>query len=336
MKKLRVFQTVKIKGIVPGFFVKHLGTVLLFLFLIPYIVTFLFGNLKEGSAEKMPLEDLNTEYGEGAVYVSNETIMGIENIPLEYYVADKLARSIDNYFEMETLKAQAVLIRSGLLAAGMTGENGNNIRNIKVEDGNYGSTVIPENIYEAVEETAGVYLAYQKQPVNGAYFAVSNGFTRDGEELFPTEYSYLKSVPCSRDFLSSDYASSVIYEENEFEKIWEMLTPVQMTEEVADNGKITMGNEMNQINLYRDSAGYVLYLEREGKCVSGEQFRNAFGLSSASFHLSKEGKKIMITVKGVGHGLGMSQYGANEMAKEGEDYITILNYFFQDVTINKL
>lgn len=336
MKKLRVFPTVRIKRIVPGAFTKRFGTVLLFLLLIPYFVTFLFGNLKEGGGEKPLLADLEERTGEGEVYVRNETAIGIENIPLERYVADKLARSIDSSFEKEALKAQAVLLRSGLLAQGMAGEEGENVKEIRVKDENYGEVVIEENMYEAVEQTAGIYLAYKERPVNGSYFAVSNGATRNGEELLLTEYPYLKKVSCDRDIFAPDYVNTIIYDENIFEKVLGQMQELPITrEEILKNEKIKEEKVMGNINLYMDSADYVLYLEREGKYVSGEQFRNAFRLPSASLHLSKEEKKVTITTKGVGHGLGMSQFEANEMAREGKDYTEILNYFFADTTFRK-
>lgn len=336
MKKLRVFQAFKIKRIVPGSVPRNLGTVLLFLLLFPYIITFLFGNLKEGEAEGEEAEYREAFYGE-RIYVSNTTALGTENIPLEVYVADRLARSMNSSFETEALKAQAVLIRSGMIASlEASGENAAGIGEIKMQDIYYGSVPVPENVLAAVSETKGVYLAYEGKAVNGAYFAVSNGATRNGEELFGEEYPYLKSVPCSRDFLSAEYASSVSCRCSEFDQNWENINSFSITEEeILEKAGVKSEKELDDITLYRDSAGYVLYVEREGKYVSGEQFRDSFRLASASFHLNKEGGEILITVKGTGHGLGMSQFGANEMAKEGKDYVEILNYFFEHVTFTK-
>ncbi len=332
MKKLRVFQTVKIKRIVPGFLSGNLGTVLLFLLLVPYLVTFLFGNLKEGtgSGETYAKKEGSTE--EGRFFINNRTLLGTERIPLESYVADKLARSMDGDYEIETLKAQAVLIRSGLLRQ-IADAGGNEIY---VEDTGYGSIPATEKIYTAVSQTEGVCLIYENKPINGAYFLVSNGATRNAGELLSEEYPYLKSVLCSRDFLSEDYAGLAYYEENEFERLWQQTPSFPATEEkIMENDKVTVEMEAGDYQIYRDSVGYVLYLERDGKFVTGEQFRESLRIPSASFHLNKEENKILITSKGVGHGLGMSQFGANEMAKEGKDYVKILNYFFQDVTITK-
>lgn len=178
---------------------------------------------------------------------------------------------------------------------------------------------------------------YQSRPVSGSYFAVSNGATRNGEELLFEEHPYLKSVLCSRDFLSEDYTSSVSLRKGEFDRIWQQMPSAgenPVMEETVYSEKDGAEKELD-ISIWRDSVGYVLYLERGGKYVTGEQFRESFHLASASFHLNEEDEKIVITVKGMGHGLGMSQFGANEMAREGEDYIGILEYFFQDVTFTK-
>lgn len=337
MKKRRVFQSVKKKRIVPGFFSKSLGTVLLLLLLVPYLITFLFGNLKERDAYVADMLKAEDALVQGNVFVNNSTVFGIESIPLELYVADQLARSIDNSFEPETLKAQAVLIRSDLLSSLYLADGSRREgREIATADEGYGSVPIQENILDAVTRTAGVCLLYDEIPVDGAYFAVSNGATRNGNELFFTEYPYLKSVICSRDFLAPEYTSTAAYDEGEFDSLWQDVPGIRITEEeILENGKVTKEEELEGYHIYRDSVGYVLYLEKDGKYASGEQFREIFRLLSSSFHFNKEGEQIFISVKGSGHGLGMSQFGANEMAREGADYIKILNYFFDDVIITK-
>lgn len=335
MKKLRVFQTVVHKRIVSGGSLKNLGTILLLFLIIPYLITFLFGNLREGEDSKTVSASVLDE-GDmvGSIYVCNTTVLGNESIPLEIYVADRLARSINENFEMEALKAQAVLIRSGLLAAD---ESGKNQKKIYVEDKEYGKERVSERIWQAVSETMGVCLMWEGKIVSGAYFTVSNGTTRNGEELSLTEYPYLKSVVCERDFLSEDYISYVSYGENEFEKLWQQIPKLSLSEEdIRRKEEIEAETMLEWLNVYRDSAGYVLYLESDEKCVSGEQFRNAFLLPSSSFRAEKEKTQILFTIKGAGHGLGMSQFGANELAKEEKDYVEILKYFFQDAIITKI
>lgn len=333
MKKLRVFQTVKKRRIVSGFSVRNLGTVLLLLLIIPYLITFLFGNLKEGSARQTMAEAVSDSSGKETISVVNVTSLGSETIPLEAYVADKLARSMDQNFHIEALKAQAVLIRSSLLASE---DNWSGGENVHVQDREYGSGTISEEVWQAVSDTAGVCLWWENQPAYGAYFTVSNGATRNAQELSLTEYPYLKSVACSRDFLSEDYISSVSCEETEFERIWEKIPALYLSEEEMEiKQALEPETAPEDLTLYRDSAGYVLYLETDEKCVAGESFRTAFLLPSSSFQIEKEESQVVFTVKGAGHGLGMSQFAANEMAAEGDDYVDILNYFFDDITITK-
>lgn len=331
----RVFQAFGKRRIASGFFGKNPGTILLFLLMTPYLVTFLFGNLQEGGWEDAQAVS-SLRVGEGGFMVNNDTALGSESIPLEVYVVDKLARSMDDTCEMEALKAQAVLIRSGLVAS--LYRNGEGVRGsrIGVQDRDYGSTDAGESVREAVSQTAGICLTFEGRPVNGAYFAVSNGTTRSGEELSLEEYPYLKSVPCSRDFMAEDFMSMTNLKKSEFERIWQQIPRIRKPEEALIPGKQGSVQEAPLgFTLYRDSAGYVLYLLREGEWASGEQFRESFHLSSSCFGLSEEDGEIFITVKGVGHGLGMSQFAANEMAAQGKDYVEILDYFFENVTFTK-
>ena len=157
---------------------------------------------------------------------------GNESIPLESYVADKLARSISAEYEPEALKAQAILIRSMLLSS--LYESGGSMsrgREIEVEDKDYGSIPVSEKMYTAVAETAGICLTCDGHPVSGAYFAVSNGATRNAQELLDEEYPYLKSVLCNRDFLSGDFTSSASYRKAEFDKLWQETMSFSITEE---------------------------------------------------------------------------------------------------------
>ena len=85
---------------------------------------------------------------------------------------------------------------------------------------------------------------------------------------------------------------------------------------------------------YYDS-GYVQDVCMQEVCVSGRSIREAFGLRSSSFEIVRDGKDVVITTKGSGHGIGMSQYGAQGMAQEGKSYREILQYYYQGVEIQK-
>lgn len=326
MNKLRVFQNVKRKRTASGFHVRNLGTVLLLLLLLPYIITCFFGNLQQEKETMQMSVMVREQLGTGRYTVVNKTPLGEERIPLELYVADKLARTMGSEYEMECLKAQAVLIRTNLLPEEKY--------EIQVEDDKYGKTEICEKHLLAAAETKGVFLEYQGAPILAAYFPVSAGETRNaGEVLESSEYPYLCGASCERDFLSEDFASTVTYKKREFEALWENIkegkskeTP-EMWQEKEEAG--------SEMEILTDSAGYVLFFRNNGEWITGEQLREEYHLPSAHFQLREEGDEIIFSVKGAGHGIGMSQFGANEMAKEKKSYTEILEYFFKDINFSK-
>lgn len=368
MKNFRVFKTVREKGIISGFSVKNLGMILFFLLGVPYLITLLFGNLQSKNQAQDMQENVMRQLVQDSYAVRNKTHLGEEVIPLELYVADKLARTADQEWELEALKAQAILIRtelhrqmqeegvSGLWADGERTDtvwlSGSDL--LETEDENYGSRPVFEKAYQAVAETAGLCVMFQDQFVIGAYFAVSSGMTRSASWLELSEYPYLQSVICEKDFLSEEYYDTLSFSESEFWKIWEEIpeegnaveredaeegnepeTDSAGEESMAEVFKV-VDTGIKKITYVRDRAGYVLYLKCDEKRISGEDFRRAYHLASADFYLSGEGKDLLIATKGKGHGLGMSQYQACQMAKEGESATQILEYFFADVTITKI
>lgn len=132
---------------------------------------------------------------------------------------------------------------------------------------------------------------------------------------------------CERDFTSQDYVHSIRMSRESFLEKMQKLCPEIGWEE---------GKALEEaFSLNRDRAGYVLEICSEKGTIAGEVFRREFSLNSSCFEWQEEGGTIVIKVKGVGHGLGFCQYGANEAAKKGSDYIDILNYFFSEIVIEK-
>lgn len=320
LSKLNIKPNVKNKRIAAMFPLGRIGAVLLFLFLVPYVISGMFGNV--GIEET--LSEILTE---GSIFVENTTNTGVEKIPLELYIADKLSRTMTTEYEEEALKAQAVLIRTALMAE-LYELKTKELKIIPVNDEGYGRGEIKNVFFEATAATQGVCARWKGEFIKASYFAVSNGATRNAGEVIPEqEHHYLKSVLCSRDFLSDYYLSKVSVSKSEFSAILEK------------NYGFTIGKsfQVEEFTLIRDSVGYVLNVEHDAiGMVSGESFRESLGLASSCFQLEEVNGKIEITVKGVGHGLGMSQYAANEMAKEDCDYIEILCEFFDEIELTKI
>ena len=361
MKEKEIIKNViENKRVVTGPDYRDMGAILLFIFLLPYIVSFFFGNagIGEELEENMPdekvafeVEMFREDLSEAEYIVCNTTIAGTEKIPLETYLVSRLPATIDMEYELEVLKAQAIVLRTELLRnyyeTKHTAEaNDGNAQNEEGKHYIYIESSLPqvsEQVYEkskeAVSSTRGMYLTYEKVPATAPYFAVSAGMTRNGSEAFHSEdYPYLKSVVCERDFTSENYVQTIKLSKQAFyERLWELANEKNMSKE-EEHGQVqellSQGLEKS-VSVNRDSAGYVTDVLVDGAYISGEGIRSAFLLNSSCFEWEEEGSTVVIRVKGVGHGLGLCHYGANEMAKEGNDYINILQYFFADIVIEK-
>ena len=143
------------------------------------------------------------------------------------------------------------------------------------------------------------------------YHKISAGKTRSGEEVFHDEaHSYLQSVESSQDKESEEYLTGIYINQNYLPE------------------KLVIKE--------RDSAGYVTELLADGKIVEGEAFRKGLGLVSANFTMQKFGDQVRFLCKGKGHGLGFSQYGGNEMAKEGKTEKEILEIYFPEMQVTDI
>lgn len=269
------------------------------------------------------LRQMEKQLLKGKSCVYNQTALGTEKIPLEIYTADMLERVMGEGYELEARKAQAILIRTNLISK----EDGE----ITVSDEEYGKNEVSAESLRAVYETRGICIEYEGNPIYGAYFLVSGGSTRQAGEIPGMEnYTYLAKVPCERDYMSADYMHTVEYSMDEFEKAWEKSREISEDE---IQGAAKADEEAAGIMIVRDSAGYGLFLKYKEKWILCEELRYELRLPSSDFKIEAEEGGLTFTVKGSGHGLGMSQFGANEMARKGKDFDEILRYFFRDVNI---
>lgn len=163
----------------------------------------------------------------------------------------------------------------------------------------------------AAEATAGQVLTYNGALKLVPYHEVSSGKTRDGEEVFHSaEYAYLKSVDSSQDKESPAYVNSTYVAASQL--------PAKL------------------VIKKRDSAGYITALTADGSWIEGETFRQGMHLASADFSVQKVGKMVRFLCKGKGNGLGFSQYGGNEMAKEGGRWEEILAAYFPEMEVTEV
>lgn len=217
-------------------------------------------------------------------------------------------------YEDEAVKAQAVIARSEVYRRVENGESEGEILG-EVSESLGGKLLSAADKMQqygiAAEATAGLVLTYNGKLKLVPYHEISSGKTRDGEEIFHSaEYAYLKSVDSSQDKEAPDYVNS---------------TYVPISQLPA---KLAIKK--------RDSAGYVTALTADESWIEGETFRLGMHLASADFSVQKVGKMVRFLCKGKGHGLGFSQYGGNEMAKEGSGWEEILGAYFPEMEVTEV
>lgn len=229
---------------------------------------------------------------------------------LEDYIPVILSRQIPDDYEKEAIKAQAVIARTNFLRR-LEEENPADILQIEGQglESLYSIWKLPDPVYEkAVKETEGQVLTAEGKLKLVPYHELSGGKTRDGETAFHNEeFSYLKSVDSSMDKKAPSYLNSTYIAQEQ------------------------MPSELNIKE--REDTGYVVSLLADGKLLDGEAFSRGIGLASSDFSIQKVGSEFRFLSKGKGHGLGFSQYGGNELAREGSTWQEILQVYFPGMEI---
>lgn len=299
----------------------------MFVFLLPYVCASLWGHVGE-ETEKLRQREGMPQAQEAAGYeILVKYDWGVWTLPLEEYLVYKLSAVMPQEYEKEALKAQAVLLRTEVVEA-LRGED---TKSLQISGGGmerWYETDTGSEAYlpwrQAVEETAGLYLCCEGEPIQASYFKLSNGQTRDAAEVWDTDTRpYLTGISCVQDKAARDYSSIVkVSRTNYVRTLQARLTGNFSQQEILEGAAV-----------FYDSAGYVTKVSfsaenKETQEIDGEEFRYLFDLPSASFEMEQEKTQVIFRVTGVGHGFGMSQYGANCMALNGETYDQILAEFF--------
>ena len=299
----------------------------MFVFLLPYVCASLWGHVGE-ETEKLRQREGMPQAQEAAGYeILVKYDWGVWALPLEEYLVYKLSAVMPQEYEKEALKAQAVLLRTEVVEALREEDT----KSLQISGGGmerWYETDTGSEAYlpwrQAVEETAGLYLCCEGEPIQASYFKLSNGQTRDAAEVWDTDTRpYLTGISCVQDKAARDYSSIVkVSRTNYVRTLQARLTGNFSQQEILEGAAVSY-----------DSAGYVTKVSfsaenKEAQEIDGEEFRYLFDLPSASFEMEQEKTQVIFRVTGVGHGFGMSQYGANCMALNGETYDQILAEFF--------
>lgn len=179
---------------------------------------------------------------------------------------------------------------------------------------------------DAVNAVLGEIITFNGEPCTAAFSAICTGVTESAENVWGSAVPYLVSVKSSGDTLSPAYSDTKIFNRAQFAAATDALG-------ITVNEKTDFAKELKITELSK--AGTVLKMTVCGKEFSGAEIRDAFSLRSAAFEIGTAKNSVTFTVKGFGHGVGLSQYGADFMARQGSSYEEILKHYYKGVEIEK-
>ena len=319
---------------------------LLVFFLLPAFFT------KKNVEAKVSSNDVSNENAEKKAEIENydyknygsikllHTKTGeVEEVAIDTYLVNVVSAEMPADFEIEALKAQAVVARtytiykiqnkkhdnadicddSACCQAWVSKEERFARWEESVRESNW------QKIEQAVSETKGKIITYEGKPINAFFHSNSGGKTEIPVNVWGgTGYPYLQVVETSGEDNYTQYNSEVVLSNEELlEKLKVNYSDISIDFNNNDDLKILE---------YTDS-GRVKTVKFGNHNLSGTETRSLLGLRSTNFEIIKENENIKFSVKGYGHGVGMSQTGANTLAKEGKSYEDIINHFYIGVVI---
>ena len=256
--------------------------------------------------------------------VNIDTTDKLLTVELEEYIIGVVAGEMPALFSEEALKAQAIASRTYLINHLQSNNSISNTTDDQVyltkeemkEKWKDDYDKYYNKIKEAVTATKGLIMYYNNEPIKAYYFSTSNGYTASSISVFNEQRDYLTSVESPFDQDNSN--------------------TIEISKQDFCNKLDISCNQISITNIIKDNSNRVSKITINNKEFKGTQVRKLLSLRSTDFTFNIKETTIEIITKGYGHGVGMSQYGANNMAKIGYTYEEILKYYYQDVKIDSI
>lgn len=272
------------------------------------------------------------------VYFHNDDT--VKEMMLDEYIVGVVCAEMPASFELEALKAQAVATRSYTISK-INASSDDTVMQHKGADictdfahcqaytskdeayDSWGSNAKKyyEKIENAVFSTSDEIITYEGEVINAVFHASNGGRTENSKDVWGGDLPYLTSVESFGEALAPKYKSNVTLKTEEFKKILSSQYPDIKFDKLIGESTFTSGGSVSEIEL-------------GNKKIKGTDVRKLFGLYSANFSAKIKDDSIIFNVSGHGHGVGMSQYGANAMAADGKSYTEILSKYYTDTKIS--
>lgn len=312
-------------------------------FLIPVIFTkrdILNTSLKQETTEK-EIDIVKYDYNKyKKIKLLHQDTKEVEEVDLDEYIACVVSAEMPVDYELEALKAQAIVARTYTIYK-ITTSKKHDDADICDKSTCCQAWISKENrmkkwsedkrisnwnkILQAVNETTGRIITYEGKPINAFFHANSGGKTQIPFNVWGgTGYPYLQVVETAGEEAYSQYSSEAVFSKTEFiNKVKKEYKDFEINFDENDNIRIEKRDESNR----------VLVVKIGNLSLSGVETRTLLGLRSANFTVEVKDNEVIFKVNGYGHGVGMSQTGADALAKQGKNYEEIIKHFYTGVEI---
>ena len=251
-----------------------------------------------------------------------------ESLYIDDYILGVVACEVPALFPVEALKSMAIVSRTFYSykdnnSQGYVAKNSDqcfNDENDMREKWGENFDKYYNIIKKAIDDTSNLYITYDNELIESFYFSISNGMTENIENVFSEVRPYLVSVDSSWDQNVKNFSYEKVFSRNEFFE--------KLNIQISDNLDVQV--------VSKSTSGRINELLINGVKFKGTELRKLLGIRSTDFTIDSVEGNIVITTKGYGHGVGMSQYGANEMAKSGYNYEDIIKHYYTGVEIKSL
>ena len=300
---------------------------------IPFILTIFFN--KRSDSSSLEAMDFSIYY---------ETNGTRNKLSFDEYLLGVVAANMPAGYHMEALRAQSVIARTyalyniSLLSKKdkdkfefTTSELGLSYINLNSLEQFWGQADYKtyfSKLENAVYSTKDEVLVYQNDLILPVFFDTGSGYTRSASDAWGVDIPYLISVSSKQDVTSTNYLKISEYEVSDI---------IQLLKKYYTDLKLQEDQFFEELSVIsRDSTDYVLKIDLGSLTVSGEEFAKVIGLPSNHFYIEEYEGKVRIICNGAGHGVGLSQYGANAMAEEGNSYHDILKHYYSGIDFTNL
>lgn len=272
--------------------------------------------------------------------IQDRSTGAIERVEVRDYVLGALCAEMPPVFDSEALKAQAVSAHTWALYCQNSARSAGKEFDFSADPSHWQGYVTEEQVRERFGDSFEQYwgklsraaesvwqeivVDSEQQPIVAAYHAISSGRTESAENVWGNPLPYLTPVDSKGDIHAQGYEKTVFFSQEELRAKLSLAQPAPKLEG-DPGGWIAV--------LERSPSGYVTLVQVGDQQMSGIELRELLGLRSSDFELSEQEEGITITTCGYGHGVGLSQYGADYLARQGMDYREILEHYYPGAVV---